>query len=226
RGYNRSERGYEEQTGKRYPWLMATVQLAEPGSVGKSFCAEFPSIVAYAEKLPFKGVRTIFLMAQRARTPVHWHTDGDGFWGFRFYLTPGQREGLHFCMTRERFEELPRRMDDWSPCLDLARRHYAPWPAENRPFCLNSIRAAHAVDSTSCRLGERIACVVTPVELDRPKLLELLERSSRRFGDRQIWYPRPSARRLASAGAVAIDAGGVPRRQIEQRPGAQRALRG
>jgi hypothetical protein len=193
RGDNRSERGYEEQTGKRYPWLMATVQLAEPGAVERSFRADFAPVVDYAGGLPFKAVRTIFLIAQRAGADVHLHTDGDGFWGFRFYLAHQHREGLYFCMARERVAELPRRTDDWSPYLDVSNRHYARWPRKNMPFCLNSIRAAHAVDPNRCRLGDRIACVVAPEDLDRPRLLELLERSSERFGDRQIWYRQRAA---------------------------------
>ena len=38
--------------------------------------------------------------------------------------------------------------DDWSSLVDLERRHYARWPKENRPYCVNSVRAAHAARTT------------------------------------------------------------------------------
>jgi len=194
RGVAKSERGYEAQTGKQYPWLMATVRLAQPGAVEESFQREFAPIVDYARGLTFKGVRCIFVIAQRAGADVHLHTDTEGFWCFRFYLTHRHREDLYFCMARERVAELPPRCDDWSPLLDLSTRHYARWPAENRAYCLNSVRAAHAVEPNRAALGERIACVVIPEGgHDEPRLLELLEQSSAQFRDCQIWYRQPQA---------------------------------
>jgi hypothetical protein len=194
RGLTKSERGYEAQTGKQYPWLMATVLLAEPGTVEDSFQREFAPVVDYARRLPFKGVRKIFVIAQRAggrRASAH---------RYRRLLVlpllphPPHREDLYFCMARERVAKLPPRCDDWSPLLDLSTKHYARWPAENRAYCLNSVRAAHAVEPNRAALGDRIACVVIPEGgHDEPRLLELLERSSAQFRDCQIWYRQPQA---------------------------------
>jgi len=64
---------------------------------------------------------------------------------------------------------------------------------------VNSLRAAHAVDASNIRLGERIACLVIPRGgHDEPKLLELLERSSAEFGGYQLWYQRPERRGQAA----------------------------
>jgi len=192
RGHNRSERGYEERTGRRYPWLMATVLLSDPGPVERSFEREFPAIKAYLDLFPFRGVGCLNLLAQRAEAEVFLHTDTDGFWCFRFYLAQQRREDLYFCMARKRVTSLPQRVDDWSAHLDTRTQHQARWPAENRPFCLSSVRAAHAVKPNPCRLGERIACLVIPEHgHDEARLLDLLERSSARFAQHQIWYSAP-----------------------------------
>jgi hypothetical protein len=189
RGLNRAERNFEARTGRQYPWLTANVYYADPGPVEASFEAAFPQIARYARRFPVDEVGGIVLLAQRGHAEVHLHTDSDGAWGFRFYLAEGDHEGLYFCMTRQRTSTLPRAIDDWSELLDLERRHYARWQYGNRPFCLNCVRAAHAVDANDCRLGERIACLVLPKQgVNEARLLSLLERSTARFGDAQIWY--------------------------------------
>jgi hypothetical protein len=189
RGLNASERNYDGRTGRRYPWLMANVYYLDRSHVEDSFDEEFPRVAEYARGFPMKDVGGIVLLAQRGRTEVHLHTDSDGFWGFRFYLTSKDYEGLYFCMTRKRVSELPRTADDWSSLLEVECKHYARWPKGNRPFCLNCNRAAHAVDPSSCKLGERIACLVLPRNgLDEKKLLPLLEESTARYRDSQLWY--------------------------------------
>ena len=188
RGLNGPERGYESFTGKQYPWLMANVSYEEPGHVEASFEREFPQVVRYAQRFPFKGVRVIVLIAQRSRADVHLHTDSDGYWGFRFYLARRREDALYFCMAREGMDELPRKVTDWSPYLDQSKRYYASWPEEERAYCVNSARAAHSVDAKDCQLGERIACLVLPKEgLDEERLLRLLDESSAQFGRHQIW---------------------------------------
>jgi hypothetical protein len=189
RGLNASERTYEARTGKRYPWLMATAHLSGSARADTAFRKEFPAVAEYARRFPFEGGGWIVFLAQRGDAEVFLHTDSDGYWGFRFYLANAHAEGLHFCMSRRRLRELPRRLDDWSPLLDTKRKHYARWPSENRPFCLNSVRSAHAVDASACRLGDRVACLLYPEgKADGRRLAGLLERSTREFADYQIWY--------------------------------------
>jgi hypothetical protein len=174
RGLNRSERGYEARTGRAYPWLMANVYYGERTRVEDSFDEEFPEVA---------------LLAQRGSAEVHLHTDSDGYWGFRFYLANERPGGLYFHLARERVAQLPRVADDWDPLVDLGHKRYAPWPDDNRAYCLNSVRAAHAVDRSSCVLGERIACLVFPAgRLDEARLLALLDASTERYGASQIWY--------------------------------------
>jgi hypothetical protein len=190
RGLNRPERGYEARTGKRYPWLMTTLRFTDPGATEESFEREFPTVVDFTRLFPLNGLRLLVLLAQRERAAVHLHSDSDGAFGFRFYLTNAHREGLYFCMARPGVGELPRYADDWAPFLDLERRHYVRWPAANTPYCLNSARAAHAVDANACALGERIACLAMPEHgLDEERLLVLLEASTARYRAYQIWHP-------------------------------------
>jgi hypothetical protein len=188
RGLNQPEREYEALTGHAYPWLMANLHYGRRGHVEDSFEREFPQVAAYARRFPLHEARLVVLLAQRSGVEAHLHTDSDGHWGFRFYLTNRQRDALYFCLARSRFDSLPRKAPDWSTYLDVQRRHYARWPERNLPFCLNSVRAAHAVEANGCALGERIACLVMPRDgVDEARLLELLEASSSRFGDYQIW---------------------------------------
>lgn len=188
RGLNQPERGYEAATGRQYPWLMANVHYGRAGHVEESFEREFPEVALYARQFPLREARLVVLLAQRGGTEAYLHADSDGYWGFRFYLANRRHDALYFCLARGRFDALPPKADDWSPYLDVERRHYARWPEGNRPFCLNSVRAAHAVEANTCNLGERIACLVMPREgVDEQRLLELLEESSARFGDFQIW---------------------------------------
>jgi hypothetical protein len=193
-GRNVPERNYEAQTGRQYPWLMTALHYSAPGSLEAAFGCEFPQVVQYARFFPLRGLKLIALIAQREGTEVHLHTDSDGYWGLRFYLANRSSDALYFCMARDAAAELPRRADDWSALLDSRRKHYARWPAGNPPYCLNSIRAAHAVDANTCSLGQRIACLVVPQKgHDERALLDLLRRSTARFGAYQLWY-RPTRR--------------------------------
>jgi hypothetical protein len=188
RGLNVPERSYEAATRLPYPWLMANVHYGKRSHVEDSFDCEFPAIAAYAGLFPVHAVRLIVLLAQRGNVDAYLHTDSDGCWGFRFYLANRRRDALYFCLARERYAELPPKASDWSRFLDTERRHYARWPEGNHPFCLNSIRAAHAVESNTCELGERIACLVMPQDgIDEERLLKLLDESAARFGAYQIW---------------------------------------
>jgi len=193
RGLNLPEREYEAASGLPYPWLMANVHYGKRGHVEESFEREFPEVARYTRCFPLRGASFVVLLAQRGNVAAHLHTDSDGPWGFRFYLANRRRDALYFCLARERFPALPPKADDWSRYLDLERRHYARWPEGNPPFCLNSLRAAHAVEANTCALGERIACLVMPREgVDEERLLALLEASSERFAGHQIWN-RPAA---------------------------------
>jgi hypothetical protein len=191
RGLNVPEREYEARTGKEFPWLMANVHYGRRSHVEDSFDHEFASLAAYTRLFPLREKRLVVLLAQRGDVASHLHADSDGFWGFRFYLANRAPDALYFCPAHERLDELPQQWaGDWSRYVDVRHRRYARWPAGNPPFCLNSVRAAHAVESPACALGERIACLVMPREgIDEPRLLSLLEESSARFGDFQIWHP-------------------------------------
>jgi hypothetical protein len=190
RGLNRSERGYEARTGRQYPWLMANVYYIERSHVEDSFDRQFPEVMEYARGFPVDELGGIALLAQRGSAEVHLHTDADGYWGFRFYLANKNPGSLYFCMARKRVAELPRAAEDWSPLLDVERKHHAPWRDGMQPYCLNSIRAAHAVEANACELGERIACLVfSKGKRDERKLLSLLEESTARFRGSQLWYP-------------------------------------
>jgi len=189
RGLNRPERGYESSTGRICPWLMATVYYGKRSHVEDSFEAEFPEVARYARLFPLRTLGGISLLAQRGSVPVHLHTDIDGHWGFRFYLANSDPGALYFCMARRRVRELPRIVADRPDLVEIERRHYAPSRDCRGAYCLNSVRAAHAVEASTCRLGERIACVVFPIDgLDEERLVELLDASSERFRDSQIWY--------------------------------------
>jgi hypothetical protein len=191
RGLNVPEREYEARTGKEFPWLMANVHYGRPSHVEDAFDREFAELAAYTRLFPLREKRLVVLLAQRGDVASHLHADSDGFWGFRFYLANRAPDALYFCPARERLDELQQQWaGDWSRYVDVRNRRYARWPAGNPPFCLNSVRAAHAVEAPPCSLGDRIACLVMPRDgLDEPRLLKLLEESSERFGDYQIWHP-------------------------------------
>ena len=187
RGLNAPERDYEA-SGRRYPWLMANVHLGRPGHVEASFAREFPEILSYARRFPLADPIFLVLLAQRGGEEVYLHTDSDGHWGFRFYITRRNTDALYFCLARDRHAQLPPRARDWAEYVDVERRHYARWPDMNLPYCLNSVRAAHAVEADACQLGERIACLVLPRNgIDEERLLSLLDESSARYADYQIW---------------------------------------
>jgi hypothetical protein len=189
RGLNVPERDYEARTGREFPWLMANVHYGRRSHVEDSFEREFAEVARYARQFPLREARLVVLLAQRGDVAGHLHADSDGFWGFRFYLTNRRRDALYFCLARERVDELPQQSAGDSRYVEVERRRYARWPSGNPAFCLNSVRAAHAVDASSCVLGERIACLVMPREgIDEPRLLSLLEESSARFADYQIWH--------------------------------------
>jgi hypothetical protein len=207
RGGNVPEAVYESAAQRRLPWLMATIHYHEtPAAVEESFEREFPEIAAYVRLFPIKRLKLIALNAHRGDEEVHLHTDSDGFWGIRFYLANRKSDRMYFCMARDRSVRLPPGLaDDWSKFVDL-RRHYVRFPDDNRPFCLNSMRAAHCVEAAPRRLGERIICLVLPQRdgLDRERMLQLLDRSSWEFAHHQLWYRAPeSAAREACETAAA-----------------------
>lgn len=187
RGLNRPERNYESRTGRRYPWLSANVRFYEPSEIRRSFELKFSEIVEYCDAFPVKRVGALAFLAQHGGLDVHMHADSDGYWGLRFYLANKNCEGLHFYMAR--VDPLPRGTDALPQYVD-PKKHYARWPTENRPYCVNSMRAAHAVDSNTCTLGERIVCALFHDDggHDEKKLLSLLEASSAQFGEYQIWH--------------------------------------
>jgi hypothetical protein len=194
-GRDVAERGYEARAGRRYPWLSAVVGFGEASGIERSFEREFPGIVEYCGEFPVNGPGWLTLLAQRGRTAIFPHADADGRWVLRFYLHDKSREGLHFYMAREGVSALPRGADDWSSLVELGTKHYARWPRTNTPYCLNSVRAAHAVDANACALGERIACLLAPANGYREgDLFALLERSTARYRRHQIWYASPRAR--------------------------------
>jgi hypothetical protein len=197
-GLNGPERSYEARTGRQYPWLMANVVLRERGDIGRSFEREFPQLREYCSLFPVGRPRCLVILAQRGGMDVHMHADSDGYWGLRFYLANKHQEGLHFYMARAGLDVLPRGTDALPKHVDPAK-HYARWPSRNTPYCVNSLRAAHAVDRNTCRLGERIACLLLPDgEPDEAALVALLRASTLRFAQYQIWHH--DANRGAGAG--------------------------
>jgi len=192
RGLNLPEQGFEARKGRPYPWLMACVYYMNRSHVEDSFEKEFPELAEYAQQFPVNEVGGITLLAQRPNALVRLHTDPDGYWGFRFRL--GDPDGLHFCTSLRRVSSLPLTMDDWSSLLDVERKHHVRWPKGNPPYCLSSIRAAHAVDLNCRELGERIEGMVFPkYGLDGSKLLSVLNKSTAQFRENQLWYERPAA---------------------------------
>jgi hypothetical protein len=193
RAFNLPERGYEARRGRPYPWLMAVVYYMDRSNVEDSFEKEFPELAMYARQFPVNEVGGITLLAQRPNAAVRLHTDPDGCWGFRFRLGNGGPDGLHFCTSLRRTRALPPAMDDWSSLLALESKHSVRWPKGNLPYCLNSMRAAHAVDSNCPELGERIEGMVFPrYGLNGDKLLSLLDKSTAQFRESQLWYKEPA----------------------------------
>jgi hypothetical protein len=194
RGFNVQEQGFEARKGRPYPWLMAIVYYGNRNHVEDSFDKEFPELAEYARQFPVSELGGMTLLAQRPNALIRLHTSSDGYWGFRFRLGNGGADGLHFCTARQRVQGLPLSMDDWSSFLDLDTRHEVRWPKGSRPYCINSVRAAHAVDTNCSELGDRIDVMVFPrYGLDSRKLISLLDESSAQFRENQIWYtPRAS----------------------------------
>jgi len=195
RGLNRAEREYESRRGRPYPWLMASVYYITRSHVEDSFEKDFPELADYARQFPVNEVGGITLLAQRPNAAIRLHTSSDGYWGFRFHIGNGDPDGLHFCTSLQRVNGLPRTMDDWSSVLEVECKRPVQWPKGNRPYCLNSIRAAHAVDSNFRELGDRIVGMVFPrYGLNGDKLLSLLDGSTAKFRDSQLWYqPAPQS---------------------------------
>lgn len=192
RGYTDRREKFEKTHGRPYPWVVAHVTHWEYGNVEASFERNFPEILDYCRRFPIDGLGQLVLIAQQSGLDIHLHSDMDGFDGFRFYLANKRAEGLHFHMAWDRQTEFPRTPPDWSPFVDLSRKHYANFPEKNLPFRVNSRRAAHAVDPNTCKLGDRIGCLLFPWHsLLEDKLIALLDRSSQRFADHQLWYRKP-----------------------------------
>lgn len=185
------KRAFERVENREYPWLMRTL----PGDLSPLRDA-FPDVHAYLSVFPFQSIRAIVILAQRGYQAVHTHTDSDALCGMRFYLTRKNAEGLHFFRGRDRYDrfdtyqrtptgELLRA--DWDRYFRTEEPVYATLPPGGRVFMLNSARAAHAVASNTCELGERIAVLVQGV-YDVERRDALIARSVERYGDHAIWF--------------------------------------
>lgn len=193
----RPKSAFEKTSGKEYPWFSSALF----GDI-TPLREAFPEISQYVDLFPLKKVEQLVFLAQRGHQDVFKHTDSDGLYGMRFYLTKKNAEGLHFYRGREKYDYFPTYATpetfqpttgfgicpaDWDHFFKTEEPVYATFPSECSAFHLNSARAVHAVDANTCELGERIAVLVIG-ELDHDKRDQLIERSLDRYGQHAIWY--------------------------------------
>jgi hypothetical protein len=182
---------YERIVGKTYPWLMRSLQ-GDLTSLGSTF----PAVMAHCQLYPFSRIRNVIFLAQNGHQSVFTHTDSDGLVGMRFYLVNKSTEGLHFYRGKEPYDYFncypkDQQGNPYSANLpdyfDMSQKTYALFPEGVRSFMLNSARAAHGIDSNTCRLGDRIAVLVQG-ELDRERYRALMDSSLKKYGEYAIWY--------------------------------------
>lgn len=181
---------YETIRGEPYPWEMCAFK----GDFS-ALTRDHPNLWHFFNQYPLKRINSLVFLAQRAEVPTHLHVDTDGAFGFRCYLSTGYPEGLYFRKTKDPSKPLPiPRYDesgnpvvpDWNELVDMSAKHYAKHAPGVRTFMLNSHMAAHAVDPSTCKVGERIAVLVVG-ELDKDKLKTLLDRSTDLYKPHQVW---------------------------------------
>ena len=161
------------------------------------FDKRFPDLVEYLELFPFKQAKSISFLNQLSGATVQPHTDPDELWGMRFYLKNKNKDALYFSRTKEVSDRQIRTMEDSNGNLLTEKRNYldyckdeklyATFPKEQCAWMLNSSRAWHGVDKNPTPTGSRITCTIMG-EYDKDKLFELLERSTKKHKDYQIWY--------------------------------------
>jgi hypothetical protein len=161
------------------------------------FDKRFPELVEYLELFPFKQTKSISFLNQIGGATVEPHTDPDELWGMRFYLKNKNKDALYFSRTKEISDHQMRTMEDsnGNPLtekrnyLDYCKdeKLYARFPKEQCAWMLNSNRAWHGVDKNSTPTGSRITCTIMG-EYDKDKLFKLLEKSTQKHKEYQIWY--------------------------------------
>ena len=182
---------YRQSSGREYPWLMTSI-VGDLAPLQKCF----PEVADYFSVYPLRTITHAIFLAQRGHQAVFKHTDSDGLYGMRLYLTSKNAEGLHFYRGRERYDAFPTyarspegelKCADWDRYFRTDEPIYASLPPESRAFHLNSARAVHAVDENTCELGDRIAVLVCG-EVDHDRRDDLISRSLKRYGEHAIWY--------------------------------------
>ena len=73
--------------------------------------------------------------------------------------------------------------------LDFCRdeKIYAKFPKDRCAWMLNSYRAWHGIDENPTPTGSRITCAIIG-EYDKDKLFQLLDASTEKHKEYQIWY--------------------------------------
>ena len=180
---------------QEYPWNVSwarwwnTYQNPNPWICG--FEKYFPELVEYFDLFPFTVAKSISFLDQKESKDVYLHTDPDQWWGMRFYLFNSLGEKLYFAKPKELLNERVSTMVD-GKYNDLWERtdgvkHYASFPSPRSPWMLNSVRAFHGVDKNTEFNGARVAVVMIGA-YDYNKLYDLLDRSTKKYGEYAIWY--------------------------------------
>lgn len=203
-----------------YPWLTSHA-IKEHTSENENpwvnnFDKLFPELIEYLQLFPFFKLQSVNFLRQIPHVPVSLHTDPDNWLGFRFYiLNTVNKDALYFRKVKKEYfngRRLPTyRLDENLEPIksditlnDICEpeRAYPDQKNSGRyPWALTSSLAAHGVDSFDAD-QERITCVVTGKTVyDQPgviagykikETLDLLERSTEKFKDKQIRYERKS----------------------------------
>lgn len=199
-----------------YAWKSSHAMKETTSETGSPWVLDFnklfPELVEYLYLFPFVKLQSINFLHQDPNIPVALHTDPDNWIGFRFYLKNSvSKDALYFRKAKKEFLT-GKRLPTYSLDKDLEpikstlndicepEKIYADQANQGRyPWALTSSLAAHGVDTFDER-EERITCVVVgkPVYgregviagYRKKETLDLLERSTEKFSDKQIRYDR------------------------------------
>ena len=186
-----------------YGWIISwamwwnTYKLDNPWIC--DFDKRFPELVEYINLFPFKQLKSISFLNQKGGAEVNPHSDPDRMWGMRFYLKNKTKDALYFSRMKEPNDFRINTMEDENGnpvtekknhlefCKD--EKIYARFPKDECAWMLNSYRAWHGLDKNSSPTGSRITVAIIG-EYDENKLYKLLENSTQKYNNYQIWWDK------------------------------------
>jgi len=204
-----SKTGKDIKDFKEYPWYPAHAIDPSTELWNAGFDKEFPELVDYIQLFPFKKFKSINFIKQKPGVDAFLHTDPDDWLGFRFYIkNTVKRNVLYFRNIKEEYatgnryqtyeyKENGTTYRDWDKYCHPEKIYADQSMGGNHAWALTSAWAAHGIDPIYPE-EERITCLMlgsqsftdTTAGYKTNETLDLLNRSTVKYKERQLWYPQ------------------------------------